>query len=194
MSNLEEVLGADLWQAVTEALAGRGSDGRNLELAVTNDGSFIPKAKFDALNKECQGVKEELARVMEERAGLEEAVEEREALTQALAGAKEELAALAADKETALLAVEREHYLERSLTAAGARNLKAVRALLDEEALVWNEGQLQGIDEQLQILKAEVPYLFQGVEGGYSPRAARSPADYSQMSDAEYYRMINRKG
>ena len=54
-----------------------------------------------------------------------------------------------------------EDALRQSLRQAGARNEKAVRALLKEQELALGEdGTLQGLDEQLEALRHECGYLF----------------------------------
>jgi len=50
--------------------------------------------------------------------------------------------------------------LEHALTAAGARNVKAVQALLSMEGLRLEDGQIMGLAEQLKALKEESGYLF----------------------------------
>lgn len=59
--NLEELLGAELAAQVTEALKGKGKDGKDVSLGVINDGSYIPKAKFDELITEKKNLETEIA-------------------------------------------------------------------------------------------------------------------------------------
>ncbi len=195
MYKLSEILGQELWQTLQEALAGKGKDGKDLELAVTNDGSFIPKGKFDALNKEYQSLRENFNTVQNELQTLSPLAQEKEELLSALANAKEQLAQAAAEKEKAILTLEREHFLETALREAGARNNKAVRALLNEDALVWDEEKLNGLKEQLALIKNDAPYLFDDDNiSSYQPKLGGSRPDYSKMSDKEYYRYLKRKG
>lgn len=195
MNRLEEILGSELWAEVAGALQGKGKDGKDLELAIANDGTYIPKAKFDNLNREYQNQKQELSQAQEALAGLDQVQTQRDELEAALAATREEGEALRLEKEQALEEIRRDFYLERSLTAAGAKNIKAVKALLDPAALTWENQELKGIDSQILTLKEEAPYLF-GKEavGEYTPRAGADALDYSQMSDAEYYRIMNKKG
>lgn len=50
--------------------------------------------------------------------------------------------------------------IEKALTAANARNTKAVKALLDLEKVKLDGENLLGLDEQLKTLKKSDPYLF----------------------------------
>lgn len=53
-----------------------------------------------------------------------------------------------------------EFTLERALNQAGAKNLKAVKALIDTEKINLVDGTLIGLDEQLTALKKSDSYLF----------------------------------
>ncbi len=56
---------------------------------------------------------------------------------------------------------EREDSLRHALHDAGAKNEIAVRALLQEEQLAWDEnGKIVGLEEQLSALKCRYGYLF----------------------------------
>lgn len=56
-----------------------------------------------------------------------------------------------------------DHALEGALTGAKAKNAKAVRALLDMNALKLNEadGSIVGLDEQIKKIMSESDYLFE---------------------------------
>lgn len=42
---IKNALGADLVKQVEEALRGKGKDGKDLEIVVSNDGSYVPVSK-----------------------------------------------------------------------------------------------------------------------------------------------------
>jgi predicted RNase H-like nuclease (RuvC/YqgF family) len=50
--------------------------------------------------------------------------------------------------------------IEKALAAAKAKNIKAVKALLDMDKVKLDGDQLLGIDEQLKALQQSDPYLF----------------------------------
>lgn len=56
------------------------------------------------------------------------------------------------------------HALENALKGAKAKNVKAVKALLDLEGLKLNEDKIIGLDEQLESIKTENDYLFETEE------------------------------
>lgn len=54
-----------------------------------------------------------------------------------------------------------EHKLEGALVGAKAKNIKAVKALLDVEGLKLNKDEIVGLNEQIEKLKEENDYLFE---------------------------------
>lgn len=66
-----------------------------------------------------------------------------------------------AESEKKVAALKFDHALDDALRSAGARNLKAVKALLDVEKITFDEkDQLTGLDEQIDNLLEEQDYLF----------------------------------
>lgn len=65
-----------------------------------------------------------------------------------------------ADSEKKFLEAEFERLLASELESAGAKNDKAIRALLDMEKISVKDGVITGLLEQLDVLKAECDYLF----------------------------------
>lgn len=60
--------------------------------------------------------------------------------------------------------IQFEHKLESALSGAKAKNIKAVKALLDTEGLKLNKDEIVGLNEQLEKLKEENDYLFESEE------------------------------
>lgn len=71
---------------------------------------------------------------------------------------------------TAKLAKEiLEHKVELALTTNKAKNVTAVKALLDTEKLEVVDGQLKGLEEQLTTIREENDFLFETVENSEDP-------------------------
>ena len=72
------------------------------------------------------------------------------------------------EKETLSKEVEnlKKAALESALKAAKVKNEKLVKALLDNEKLTLKEGKLEGIEEQLKVIKEENDFLFEKIPGG----------------------------
>lgn len=77
--------------------------------------------------------------------------------------AKAEQAKEEADK--AISTMRFESALEKSLSAAKPKNMKAVRALLELDSLQMSEdGSIKGLDDQLETIKSENDFLFESDE------------------------------
>ncbi len=96
--------------------------------------------------------------------------------------------------ETELRQQDFRHGLERAVSDAGGRNLTAIRALLDEQALFASEHPDKAVQEAIRKLKKDSPYLFENRVS--QPYAAGVPAqmgeasmeDLGAMTMAEYRR------
>ena len=67
------------------------------------------------------------------------------------------------DAETKMNQLKFEHALDGALSGAKAKNQKAVKALLNTEGLkLLEDGSILGLKEQLEKIKSENDYLFEG--------------------------------
>jgi predicted nuclease with TOPRIM domain len=139
---------------------------------------FIPKDKYNE--------------VAEAKKKLEADIDERDKQLEQLknaAGNSEELKAqieqLQAENQKAaeewqakMAQMQLDYAIERALTAAKAKNAKAVKALLDMEKVKLDGEQLLGLDDQLKAIKESDPYLFgdsKKIGDGTNPPGAGDP-------------------
>lgn len=94
---------------------------------------------------------------------------------------KAEQTKLEADQR--LQALKFDHALKDALSAAKARNPKAVKALLELDKIKFSEDgeQLEGLQEQLEAVKTDNGYLFEDSE---------SPAEEAEEEEEEYFPKI----
>jgi predicted nucleic acid-binding Zn-ribbon protein len=96
-----------------------------------------------------------------------------------------------------LAALRFDHALEKALDKFKSKNNKAVRALLDLDKVTLEGDQLVGLDEQMQSLQEQSPYLFEEntSAGGfaYTPAKGSGTPDMSLLSDDEFYRLVTKK-
>jgi hypothetical protein len=96
-----------------------------------------------------------------------------------------------ADKESELTGVKFSHALTDGLKAAGAKNIKATKALLDETTLKLDkDGNLVGLDEQLKAIKADNAFLFASEKAEMTPIANVKTADVSTAMSVNKAREI----
>ena len=81
---------------------------------------------------------------------------------------KEQSEKVGQDKDAEIAALKLDYEISRALTAAGARNDKAVKALLDDAQIKLEDGKVIGLDEQLEKLRADNGYLFN--DSGIKPQ------------------------
>lgn len=147
-----------------EQLEGLGLNEEQIKEVFKLNGQAVNNAKGDLQSKEQElaTVKEQLEQVNKEIEGFKDlnvdeikakAEEYKVKLEQSELKAKEEL-----EK------IKFEHILENTLQSAKARNIKAVKALLDIEGLTLVDGKIHGLDERLDKLKQENDYLFEPQE------------------------------
>lgn len=122
---------------------------------------FVPKSEFNQRGEELKQLREKVAQQAEELAELQTVAEEKTALSEALSVAEAKQAELIATYESQAAAERLRLTLDQALNASGARNLIAVKALLDMDKITLEEGVLKGFEEQLWELKKENSYLFE---------------------------------
>jgi hypothetical protein len=89
-------------------------------------------------------------------------------------------------------ALRREHALERAIEAAGGRNAKAIRALMDENALAEADDPMAAATAAVNALKQENGWLFAAPQvsapGTGALQVSKMPtmADIGRMSMQEY--------
>jgi len=92
---------------------------------------------------------------------LQKAAEGNEELQKQIADLQQQNAEQQKAHKAELAQLKLDNAIDNALTAAGAKNLKAVRVLLDMEKLQLGEdGKLQGWPEQLEALQKSDGYLF----------------------------------
>lgn len=132
---------------------------KKMRLADLSGGEYVGKGKFDALSEEKGVLKEQLAaanKQIEEFRGLDvEGVQRKADEWKAKFEQAEKDAQARIDK------LQFDHALEAALSGAKARNTKAVAALLDMDSLKLADGKLEGLDKQLEAIRADNGYLFE---------------------------------
>lgn len=157
---------------------------------------FVPKAEFNLRGDELKALKEENAELLKElersRAAAATAETEKGELEARGAAYVAEIEGLK-QRETELTV---NGLIDRALMQEKARNLTAVKALLNMEGISLKDGELCGFADQLCKLKEECGYLFESKGGAlqFMRPAAQShlemtPETFKQMSYMERLQM-----
>ena len=108
--------------------------------------------------------------------------------------------------ESDILSLKTQNAVNVVLMQNGARDLLSVKAHLDMSAITLTESGLDGLEEQIVLLKQNCPYLFGNdcaeqiksektgmrLSSGMEHSKA-SQLDYSKLSDSEYYGIMEQQ-
>ena len=155
--SLQEKLGQELYDQVIEKLGDE-------KIAIVSDGSYIPKQKFDDKNDEVKQLKQQLADRDNDLESLRKKAKDNEELQQEIDDLKQQYDDTKKEYEDKIKQQTFNYELEKALTNAKAKNPKAVKALLDTEAIKLDGDKLLGLEEQLNAIKENDSYLFQSEE------------------------------
>lgn len=80
--------------------------------------------------------------------------------------------------QTDLANAQKHNAIELALRDAGARNTKAVGALLDQDAIKFENGKITGLSDQLKTVQKDNDYLFQPAKDDKesAPKPDQKPA------------------
>ena len=157
MEFLKEKLGEELYNQVAEKLKDSG-----MKLADLSTGAYVGKEKFDAQAEKLKLADEQLKAANKQIAEFKDMdVDGIKAAAGEWKGKAEQAEKDAAAK---IQAMEFDYALSGALTAAKVKNPKALKALLDLDGLKHNNGEIVGLNEQLEKIKESDGYLFESEE------------------------------
>lgn len=159
ISTLKAHLGDELFSQVEAAL--REVDG--LTIIPTNDGSWLPKTRLDEEIGKQRTLKGTIATLTQQLAEAKKAGEGAAALQATV----ESLTQQVKDRDATITGMQRSGKVREALTKARARDAAVVERLLDASRIGEDDkGNLTGLEEQIQALKAASGYLFEEEKGG----------------------------
>lgn len=133
--------------------------------------------KISELQTSEKALKQQIAERDNDLKNLKSQVDDNEKLKGKFAELQKQYQSQKDDYEKELVAVKRDAEINRVLSDSKAKNIKALRALLDEEAITFKDGKIIGLDEQIKSLKESDGYLFNGEAkpSGYNPKQGNTP-------------------
>lgn len=147
---------------------------------------FVAKSDFNALNETKKQLDTQLAARDKDLTQLKKDNADNEGLKDRIKKLQDDYKALEKSNADKLLAIQRESALSALLSESKVKNPKAVAALLDDEKIVFKDGELSGAKEQIEALKASDAYLFETEPkpGGYKPNGGEAPKTYGSFDEA----------
>ncbi len=145
---------------------------------------FIPKDKYNEVAEAKKKLEDDLKTRDQQLEDLKNAAGTNEDLRQQIKDLQEANEKATRDWETKLAQMQLDFAIDKALTAAKAKNPKAVKALLNMEKVKLDGEQLLGLDEQLKELQKSDAYLFGEpgrVGGGTNPPGGTEPKTIDQQ-------------
>ena len=149
---LKELLGEELYSQVTEKLGDKK--------IMVDDGNFIPKSRFDQVNQAKKELEVQLKDRDTQLADLSKNNKDNEVLLNQIKDLQALNKQTTADYENKINQMQFDYALDGALTNAKSKNNKALKALLDMNSIKYQEGKLEGLQEQIEALQKDASYLF----------------------------------
>lgn len=125
------------------------------------DGSFVTKTRFNEINEENKTLKQSVTDRDKQLEDLKKSSGDNAALQQQITDLQKANADQKKSYEAELAQLKLDNAIETALTAAGTKNNKAVKALLDmTQVKLGEDGKLTGFEEQLAAVQKSDAYLF----------------------------------
>lgn len=185
---LKEILGEDLFNKVSEALKGKGKDGKDIGLLI-NDGSYIPVSKFNEVNEAKKTLEADIKTRDTQLKDLSEKVKGNEELSKQIKDLTDLNTQNTTEYQNKIKEISFNNAIEKSLMKENAKYTDILIPKFDKSKLVLNDdGSIVGLDDQLKTLKESYKDLFSvdnSGSGGFNPPNG-SNKPISEMSDEEY--------
>lgn len=124
--------------------------------------SYVPKTQYDEAVEAKKTLDSQIKARDKQLEDLKKATGDAEALKGEIAKLQEANKAAKVEYEERLKQMQIDHAVEKALTGAGAKNLKAVRALLDLDKAELDGETVKGLDAQIKALREaeDAKFLF----------------------------------
>lgn len=143
------------------------------------DGNYIPKTRFNEVNTELKNHKETLKERDSQLEELKKSVGDSEKLKAQIESLQKENKAKEESHIAEIKKIKIDSAIDKALNEAKAKNLKAVKALLDmDNAELLEDGTIKGLSERIKVLaeSEDSSFLFASNDGGKTTTTDKSPA------------------
>lgn len=125
------------------------------------DGNYVTKTRFNEINEENKTLKKSVSDRDKQLEELKKSSGDNAELKKQIEDLQKQNAEQKKTHEAELNQLKLDNAVNTALTAAGAKNNKAVRSLLDLNKIKFGEdGKLNGLDDQLKSIQKSDSYLF----------------------------------
>lgn len=162
MNFLKEILDdgyAGFEKAVNDWNAKPENKDKQVQIADVNSGGYVKKRDYDSLEAEKKGLETQLQTATDNLKKFE-GIEDPAKLQTEIARLNTELTTQKETYEGQIADMQFGTSLEAAITAAGGRNAKAIKALLDVDSLKKSKDQTADIKAAIEACQKENVYLF----------------------------------
>lgn len=161
------------------------------------DGNFVTKTRFNEINEENKTLKQSVSDRDKQLEDLKKSSGDNADLKKQIETLQQQNTEQKKTYDAELAQLKLDNAIDTALTAAGAKNAKAVKALVDiTKVKIGDDGKLAGWDEQLAAVQKSDAYLFEAKQQkqtnfkGFQPGATGSvkpgtEVDTSKMTYSE---------
>ena len=163
------------------------------------DGNYVTKTRFNEVNEENKTLKKSVSDRDKQLEDLKKSSGDNEELKKQIETLQQENANQKKAHDAEMTQLRLDNVIDAALTAAGAKNIKAVRALIDTSKVkVGEDGKLTGFDDLLSAVQKSDSYLFTEKQQkqsfkGFQPGASGNvkPGTKVDMSKMTYEELAN---
>lgn len=163
------------------------------------DGNYVTKTRFNEVNEENKTLKKPVSDRDKQLEDLKKSSGDNEELKKQIETLQQENANQKKAHDAEMTQLRLDNAIDAALTAAGAKNIKAVRALIDTSKVkVGEDGKLTGFDDLLSAVQKSDSYLFTEKQQkqnfkGFQPGASGNvkPGTKVDMSKMTYEELAN---
>lgn len=153
LEKLKEVIGEELFKQIAPKFEGK-------EWFFAEGKEFVPISKFNEINNANKELKNQIASRDSQLVELQKAAKGNEDLSKQITELQATNQKAKEEYEAKILQMQKDFVLETALQASGARNSKALKAMLELEKCEFKDGNYKGLDEQISQLKKDNEWLF----------------------------------
>ena len=161
------------------------------------DGSFVTKARFNEINEENKTLKQSVADRDKQLEDLKKSSGDNAELKKQIETLQQQNADQKKAHDAEMAQLKLDNAIDAALTAAGAKNIKAVRAMIDTSKMKLGEdGTVEGLSDAIKAVQKSDSYMFNTVQQkqqtfkGFQPGASGevkpgTEVDTSKMTYSE---------
>jgi len=186
--SLKTILGDELFNQISTKLEGMDATAKEkVNIANIGDGSYMPRSKYNEVANKVTELEGQIASRDDQLKDLAKNNKGNEEFLKQIKELQDTNNTIKSDYEAKISKMTTDHAIERAISGAKAKNVKAVMGLVDLTKVTYKDDKLIGLDEQLEALRKTDSYLFEEAKthnSGFNPgKQQEAPNNNAVMND-----------